>query len=125
MARKLSAMRLWSEYLLVSSLAFVLRVLPLRAAVALGRVLGVAYCAVDRRHRTNANTRIRDAYGPDLPEAEVGRIVRDMYRHFGVMMAEFVRIPATHRRESRPVHRLERLRPAGLRDSWGRGRASS
>ncbi len=93
MARKLSAPRLWSEYLLVSSLAFVLRVLPLWAAVALGRVLGVAYCAVDRRHRTNANTRIRDAYGPDLPEAEVGRIVRDMYRHFGVMMAEFVRIP--------------------------------
>ncbi len=93
MARKLSAPRLWSEYLLVSSLAFVLRALPLRLAAALGRVLGIVYYGVDRRHRTGATARIRDAYGPGLPDTEVSRIVKDMYRHFGIMMAEFVRIP--------------------------------
>jgi KDO2-lipid IV(A) lauroyltransferase len=51
------------------------------------------YYAVDRRHRVGAAGRVKDAYGPSLPDAEVTRIVRAMYRHFGVMMAEFVRIP--------------------------------
>lgn len=93
MARKFSPLRLWSEYLLVSSLAFTLRALPLSLAAALGRSLGMLYYAVDRRHRVGAAGRVKDAYGPSLPDAEVSRIVRAMYRHFGVMMAEFVRIP--------------------------------
>ncbi len=78
-------------------LAFILRFLPLGLAAALGRGLGRAVYRLDARHRRQAARQIIDAYGGEVPEEKALEIVRNMYRHFGAMAAEIVRIPSMSR----------------------------
>lgn len=79
------------EYAAIRTLAGVLRILPLPLAVALGRCLGAAFYALDRRHRQRVITQAQWALGETDP-AEARKIAWRMYRHFGTMLAEVVRL---------------------------------
>jgi KDO2-lipid IV(A) lauroyltransferase len=47
---------------------------------------------VDRRHRLVAIDNLKHAY-PQLSEAQIDRLVRDVYRHFGAMIVEVIHLP--------------------------------
>ncbi|RKY69889.1 MAG: hypothetical protein DRP97_04685, partial [Candidatus Latescibacterota bacterium] len=67
--------------------------LPLEAALTLGRVLGFIIGRVVRYRRKVALENLRQAFGTEKDEAELRRILRGVYRHFGQMLVEFCRFP--------------------------------
>jgi Kdo2-lipid IVA lauroyltransferase/acyltransferase len=74
------------EYLAVVSVVAVVRLLPMRAVLAAGTLLGRAFYTFDRAHRRLAIENLRAAF-PVRSDAECQIIARDMFSHFGRLLA--------------------------------------
>ncbi len=68
--------------------------LPLPLAGALGRSIAAVFHRCDQRHGRRVAEQMRLALGPELPAARIQELTRRMYAHFGLMLAEFSRLPA-------------------------------
>lgn len=80
------------EYALLRALGFVFRVLPYRLALTVGWGLaGLAFHVV-RWRRREAERRIRDVFGPDLPPARVRAIAWRSIRDFIFTMVDSLRL---------------------------------
>jgi Kdo2-lipid IVA lauroyltransferase/acyltransferase len=73
------------EYLLFRTVEPALRLLPWRAALGLGKVLGRIAYAIDTRHRrvVRENLRLTDL---NLTEAQARKISKACFAHFGAML---------------------------------------
>ncbi len=78
------------EYYLVRIALFCLSILPMRMAAWCGRRIGDLLRVIDRKHRERAYTQIRDRLGLEGPAAD--RFVRDNFRHYGMVIAEFAQL---------------------------------
>jgi len=76
-------------YAVVSTLAFLVRLLPLRAARGLGVMIAAVGAPIFRRDLRRARAQLGAAY-PDWSEREIRRTVRAMCGHFGIMFIEFL-----------------------------------
>ena len=74
------------EYAAVVSVVALVRLLPMRGVLAAGTLLGRAFFLVDRGHRRLAIENLRAAF-PVRTEAECRAIARDMFAHFGHLLA--------------------------------------
>jgi len=92
-------MRFRLEYLLLVGFSRLVCALPLGAALTLGRALGTFVGRVVRYRRKVALDNLRRAFGAEKDEAELRRIVRGVYRHFGQMIVEFCRFPVLDGRQ--------------------------
>jgi len=81
------------EYAAVRLAAFLFRALPLPAAVGLGRGLGAAFHRLDGRHRERVVSQVLTAFQGEFTDADARRVAREMYRHLGTMLVEFIRVP--------------------------------
>ena len=63
----------------------VARMLPMRAVIAAGTLLGTAFYLFDRAHRRLAISNLRAAF-PSRSEAECEAIARGMFAHFGRLL---------------------------------------
>lgn len=68
-----------------------LRVLPWRAAAALGSLYGLAAWAVLGTDRRAGLVNLRRAYGPSMSRSEAGRAVRSVFAGLGRSLAEGIR----------------------------------
>ena len=91
------------EYLLLIGFSRLVCALPLSVALTLGRAFGIFLGRVVRYRRKVALENLRRALGTEKSEAELRRILRGVYRHFGQMIVEFCRFPVLSGR------RIERL----------------
>jgi KDO2-lipid IV(A) lauroyltransferase len=73
------------EYAAVAGVIQMVRMLPVRAVLALGTALGTAFYLCDRAHRRLAINNLRAAF-PLRSEEECGRIARGMFGHFGRLL---------------------------------------
>jgi KDO2-lipid IV(A) lauroyltransferase len=73
------------EYAAVAGVIGVVRVMPMRAVIALGTALGRAFYAFDRAHRRLAIENLRAAF-PLRSEQECRAICRHMFSHFGRLL---------------------------------------
>lgn len=71
---------------------FFAHVSPLTAA-RIGIVLGDIGYVLDTRHRKVARRNLRMAFGETKSDAEIKRIIRDVFRNIGQTAAEFMQIP--------------------------------
>jgi KDO2-lipid IV(A) lauroyltransferase len=78
------------EYLAVVSVVAVVRILPMRAVLAAGTLLGRAFYLFDRAHRRLAIDNLRAAF-PVRAEAECRAISREMFSHFGRLLAALLK----------------------------------
>jgi KDO2-lipid IV(A) lauroyltransferase len=62
------------------------RVLPMRAVLGAGTLLGRTFCFLDRGHRNLAIRNLQAAF-PVRTEVECREIARDMFAHFGRLLA--------------------------------------
>jgi Kdo2-lipid IVA lauroyltransferase/acyltransferase len=90
-------MKHFTEYLLVRIVSGVVRLLPRRARLAVGRALGGLVYAVDARHRRVTLANVEMAFGNEKTDEEKRAIARGAFRHFGAMLVEMI----TLRRPSR------------------------
>jgi KDO2-lipid IV(A) lauroyltransferase len=94
MARKARSAALdYAVYLAVRTLVCVVQALPPAAARGLGELLGWIAWRVDRRHRLVADENLQHAFPGRWDDAERGRVVAAVYRHFGLLLAEIIRLP--------------------------------
>jgi Kdo2-lipid IVA lauroyltransferase/acyltransferase len=87
------------EASLASAVSAIVRRLPRRGALGLGRGLGRLWGALDRRHRRIAASNLRLAF-PEWDEARVQREARDVYAHFGGTLTDLLWM------EGRPIGEL-------------------
>ncbi|CEK18329.1 lysophospholipid acyltransferase family protein [Chthonomonas calidirosea] len=72
------------------------RLLPLPAARWVGRSIGLLLYGVLKRYRNTAHKNLALVY-PDLPKRERHRMARAVFLHFGMAVAEFVKLPQLDR----------------------------
>jgi Kdo2-lipid IVA lauroyltransferase/acyltransferase len=85
-ARPRPSIRHRFEYLAVVSVVAAVRLLPMRVVLAAGTVLGCAFYRFDRGHRRLAIENLRAAF-PVRSERECDAICREMFSHFGRLLA--------------------------------------
>jgi KDO2-lipid IV(A) lauroyltransferase len=73
------------EHAAVASVVKLARLLPMRAVIAAGTLLGTAFYLFDRPHRRLAISNLRAAF-PSRSEAECDVIARGMFVHFGRLL---------------------------------------
>lgn len=83
---------------LIEALAFALllvfaRILPRRLLLALGSLGGLLGYLLDRRRRRIGLDNLRLAFGPELPTAAAGKVLRDCWRHFGRFTFDTLALP--------------------------------
>ena len=97
-------MRHRAEYLAVSGLRWLVRILPHGIVRAMGGALGLMFYALDRVHRRVADTNLATAF-PKRSAAERRQITRAMFVHFGRLLFELLRFSTLDHDEMR--HRIE------------------
>lgn len=70
-----------------------IRAMPLGAVRALGKMVGTAFFYARRRYRRVAIKNLAAVYGEDLTRRERAAMARAVFRHFGEMAAEFIKLP--------------------------------
>ncbi|HJU11175.1 MAG TPA: lysophospholipid acyltransferase family protein [Candidatus Binataceae bacterium] len=96
MARQIGRLRAWAEYAAVAPPWVLLRALPLERAVRAGAAIGSIALAFDRYNRSIARRNLELAFA-DRGPAERSAILRNAYRNFGRMAAEWVHFPDLRR----------------------------
>jgi KDO2-lipid IV(A) lauroyltransferase len=74
------------EYAAITTVVGIVRLLPMRAVIAAGTLLGRAFYLFDRVHRRLAMENLRAAF-PVRDERECRAIARGMFSHFGRLLA--------------------------------------
>jgi len=87
---------------MVAAVSAVVRRLPRRVVLAVGRRLGRLWGALDRRHLAIAADNLRHAF-PEWDEARVQATTRGVYAHFGAVLLDLLWM------EGRPVEELVAL----------------
>jgi len=72
----------------------VLTALPIGIALGIGRFFGTLAYFVNYRRAKVAYANMRAAFGGEKEPAEIRNIVKDLYRNFGQMLVEVVRMPS-------------------------------
>src|SRR3954468_22739913 len=96
-------------YLVVRLVVGVAQALTIEQSYALAEVIARVAYRLDRRHRQVGMENLRLAFGDRYSEAERDRIVRDVYRHFCMMLMEILHIP----RKLHPTTWRERITLVG------------
>jgi KDO2-lipid IV(A) lauroyltransferase len=86
------------EAALATGVSAVVRRLPRRLVLALGRGLGRTWGALDRRHLRIAAENLRRAF-PDWDEERVQRTARGVYAHFGAILFDLLWMEGRSREE--------------------------
>ena len=80
-------------YYLVTAVIGLLRILPRSAALALMRGLGGVGYRLARKEREKTLRHLTWAYGGEKSPAEIRALARAVWRHFGGMAADAIRLP--------------------------------
>jgi KDO2-lipid IV(A) lauroyltransferase len=90
---RMGAARAWMEYLPIRALQLLLRLVPRRLALQIGKTAGLLAYAIDARHRQvaidNLASRLPDAGDPRAAR----RIARRCFAHFGAVAVDCLLLP--------------------------------
>ena len=102
-------------YGLFGLFGLIARLLPRRACLWTGQMLGLLAFRVDKKHRRLALANLEKALGREAGAVERGRIARDSFRHFGRVTADILKwthLKAARREELLRVEGKENIRQA-------------
>jgi KDO2-lipid IV(A) lauroyltransferase len=86
------------EHAAVAGVVKLARLLPMRAVIGAGTMLGTAFYLFDRAHRRLAISNLRAAF-PSRSEAECDMIARGMFAHFGRLLTVLLKFSTMSPRE--------------------------
>ncbi len=93
MKKKSSKLSDFVQYIGVRAFVSVIRLLPLNIGMLVGKSLAYAIYLIDRKHRKVAYENLRNAYGEDLSDFQIKKIIRRNYLHFASVGIDFIRLP--------------------------------
>lgn len=88
-----------SELLLFRSLKLLVSILPRSWCLALGRILGLLFYHLDKRHRQISLTNLKIALGKELPSDSLTGISRRCFMHFGQVILDIMKFPSLSQEE--------------------------
>ena len=77
----------------VKVIAFLIRILPVSAALFVGRLVGWFGYIFDHRHRSLAYANLKIAFAREKKTSEIKRILRKAFVHYGQNLIELLRLP--------------------------------
>ena len=83
----------YPEYFVFQILKALIFILPRKLCISAGRILGLTFYYLDRKHRRRALSNLNIAFGKELPPNELHRIARSSFQHFGGVLMEIVKFP--------------------------------
>ena len=108
------------EAALAGAFSAVVRRLPRRVVLALGRGLGRVWGALDKRHLLIAADNLRHAF-PDWDEEKILRTARGVYAPFGTILFDILWMEGRSREELLAITDVEGLEEARAAVASGRG----
>ena len=108
------------EYASVAAVVQVMRWLPMRAVLGAGTLLGSAFYAFDRPHRTLAIRNLQAAF-PLRSEEECRSIARGMFAHFGRLLTVLLKFTTMQPREMLEIVEFEGEERVVAAHAAGRG----
>ncbi len=81
-------------YLIANLFSAIFRALPIDAALGIGRAFGSLAYFVNYKRARAAYSNMRAAFGGEKEPEEIRRIVKRLYRNFGQMLVEVLRLPS-------------------------------
>ena len=93
MGKKRSTLLDFVQYGGLKAFVAVIRFLPLNVAVLMGKFMAYAGYVFDRKRRTIASENLRNAYGDELSDRQVEKIMRGLYLHLASVGIDFVKLP--------------------------------
>ena len=81
----------YSEFILVYCFYIFLNVLPQKLSLKIGRLLGVLFYKIDKKHRKHTLNNLKIAF-PDKSEKELNDISVEFYKNLGMVFVEIFRL---------------------------------
>lgn len=82
---------LFAEFILVYSFYFFINLIPLASALSIGRILGLIFRKVDKKHAKSTINNLKIAF-PTKTEEEIRKICNDFYKNLGMVFVEIFRL---------------------------------
>lgn len=112
--------RIWLEYLPIRAIQVILRLLPRRLALGVGRGVGFLAHALDARHRQVARENLRACF-PEIAGPRLEEITRDCFAHFGTVGVECLLLPYRTRSDVERLAEWEGVEHLRKAHSLGKG----
>ncbi len=113
-------LRFQLEAVAAAILSVIVRPLPRRGVLALGRALGRAWAMLDTRHVAIAVDNLRRAF-PDWTEARARRVAHGVYKHFACVLLDLLWLSGRTRDEVRALVATEGVENIARARAAGRG----
>jgi KDO2-lipid IV(A) lauroyltransferase len=84
-----------------------IRILPRRACLLMGRIIGSTVYRIDKKHRDIALKNLQVAFGEEKSEAEKRHIARRSFEHFGQALFEILKFPSLSLEKKEVLLRIE------------------
>ncbi|UCC41199.1 MAG: lysophospholipid acyltransferase family protein [Candidatus Aminicenantes bacterium] len=81
------------EFLIFQIVKFFFTHPPRRLCLLAGRVVGLIFYCLDKKHRQIALKNLTLAFGTERTPAELKKIARESFKHFGGFLAEIIKFP--------------------------------
>ncbi len=94
-------------YYLVKSFGAFVRFLPLRAALALGRFIGLFVFAFDIKRRTQVYANLKTAFSKEKTPSELKKITKNVFTNYGQNLIELLRLPLMNKRSFERIVKVE------------------
>ncbi len=78
---------------IAKSFGFVVRRLPVRAALAVGRTIGAIGYYLDTKHKAIAYSNLKNAFARKKKPSEIKQIVKEQFKNYGQNLIELLRLP--------------------------------
>ncbi len=93
MKRKRSKISDFVQYISLKTLVAVIRLIPLHIGVLVLKSLAYLFYLFDKKQRKIAYKNLRNAYGDELSDIQIRKIIRSNYLHFALVWLDFVKLP--------------------------------
>ena len=93
MKRKQSIISDFFQYIGLKILTAVMQLIPLHIGRVVLKSLAYLFYLFDKKQRNIAYKNLRNAYGNELSDMEIRRIIRRNYLHFAAIWIDFVKLP--------------------------------
>ncbi len=96
-----------AEFLAFKALQALLAFVPRSLCLRTGRVLGLFFFYLDRKHRLTALDNLQTAFGKEKPSPELRTIARKSFMHFGMLLMDLVKFPSLDQKRKEALLQVE------------------
>ncbi len=95
------------EFFLFQTVKLLFALPPRKLCIFAGKILGLIFYSLDKRHRRIASINLNMALGLERSSSELKKIARESFMHFGALLAEIVKFPRLNEEKKNKLFLVE------------------